>query len=76
MEDLYSESDLDMTRCGLWCTAYEAPAAEPGPGAEGGVRKATPDTIGLPWEGRFRWHQQQQLKQQQRRKQRRKQHQL
>ena len=44
VEDLYSESDLDITE--VWPpvppATREVPAAEPGAGAEGGVRKATP----------------------------------
>ena len=61
VEDLYSESDLHTTE--VWLpmppATREVPAAEPGAGVGGGRgcgRKA-PDTTGLPWEGRFRWHQ-------------------
>ena len=53
MGDLYSESDLDMTK--VWPpvppATRETPTAEPGVGAWGGCGKQPPDTIGLSREG-------------------------
>ena len=58
VEDLDSETDLNMTE--VWPTVpptmREAPAAEPGARAGGRCRRQAPDTIGLPREGRFQWH--------------------
>ena len=52
MENLYSESDLDMTV--VWPPVppamREAPAAEPGAEARGGCRRQPPYIIGLPRE--------------------------
>ena len=62
VEYLYSEFGLDMTE--VWPpvppATLKAPAAEHGAGAEGGADGNPPDTIGLPREGQFRWHQRQQ----------------
>ena len=53
MEDLNSESDLDMTK--VWppvpLATREALAVESGAGAGGGYGRHPPDTIGLPREG-------------------------
>ena len=61
VEYLYSEFGLDMTEVPpVPPPMLKAPAAEHGAWAGGGGGRQPPDTIGLPREGQFRWHQRQQ----------------